>query len=233
MPRRKRAWIDNACYHITHRCHERRFLFRFAKYRNFYTRHLFEMRKRYNIDILDYMITSNHVHLLLRSKKGERISEGLRYLHGRIGQWHNLQTGREGSFWRDRFHSTRIQEGSHLGRCLFYIDLNMVRAGVINHPEEWPHCGYGEFMGKKQRWRIINMRRLLNSLSMDDEKEFRKWYTLTLEDKLKNEELKRQEFWSKAMAVGDEEWLKSQASLIKTKRFKIVKWEDIHYAIGR
>lgn len=35
MPGRKRGWIDNACYHITHRCHERRFLFRFAKYRNF------------------------------------------------------------------------------------------------------------------------------------------------------------------------------------------------------
>ena len=51
--------------------------------------------------------------------------------------------------------------------------------------------------------------------------------------KLRNEEFKRQEFWSKVMAVGDEEWLKSQASLIKTKRFKIVKCEEIHYAIGR
>ena len=50
---------------------------------------------------------------------------------------------------------------------------------------------------------------------------------------MKNEEFKRQEFWSKAMAVGDEEWLKSQANLIKTKRFKIVKCEEIHYAIGR
>ena len=78
MSRRKRAWIDSACYHITHECHERRFLFRFAKYRDFYIRHLLEMRKRYDIDILDYMVTSNHVHLLLRSKKGERISEGLR-----------------------------------------------------------------------------------------------------------------------------------------------------------
>ena len=42
-------------------------------------------------------------------------------------------------------------------------------------------------------------------------------------DKLKNEEFKRQEFWSKAMAVGDEKWLKSQASLIGAKKFKIVK----------
>jgi len=40
-------------------------------------------------------------------------------------------------------------------------------------------------------------------------------------DKLINEEFKRQEFWSKAMAVGDEEWLKSQARLIETKRLII------------
>lgn len=50
------------------------------------------MRKRYKIEILDYMVTSNHIHLLLSSKKDEQISEELRYLHGRIGQWHNLQT---------------------------------------------------------------------------------------------------------------------------------------------
>ena len=87
MPRRKRTWIDKTCYHITPGAmYEKKFLFRFAKYRNFCTRHLFKMRKQYNIDILDYMVTSNHIHLLLISKKGERISEGLRYLQGRIGQ---------------------------------------------------------------------------------------------------------------------------------------------------
>jgi len=29
MPRRRRGWIDDACYHVTHRCHEREFLFKF------------------------------------------------------------------------------------------------------------------------------------------------------------------------------------------------------------
>ena len=51
MPRRKRALIDNACYHITHRCHNCEFLFQHKKYRRFYLRHLFEMQKRYGIDV--------------------------------------------------------------------------------------------------------------------------------------------------------------------------------------
>jgi putative transposase len=119
MPRRKRCWINNGCYHITHRCHNREFLFRYKKYRQFYIRHLFEMQKRYKIDVLDYIITSNHVHLLLTAKNGARISDGLRYLHGRVAQFYNLQTGKDGAFWSDRFHSTLIQDGKHLtyGAC--------------------------------------------------------------------------------------------------------------------
>lgn len=233
MPRRKRGWLDNACYHITHRCHEREFLFRFDKYRNFYVRQLFLTRRRYKIDILDYMVTSNHVHLLLSSKRGWRISDALRYLHGRIGQWHNLQTGREGAFWTDRFHATRIQSGRHLGACLLYIDLNMVRAGQVKHPGEWSHCAYAELMGGKQRCRIVNMNRLLDALSMGDGDMFREWYHATLKEKLRNIKSGRQEFWSRAVAVGDEEWLKKQAAPMELKRFKISSVDDdIHYISG-
>jgi len=31
MPKQRRNWKNNACYHITHRCHRRKFLFKFAK----------------------------------------------------------------------------------------------------------------------------------------------------------------------------------------------------------
>ena len=84
MLRRKRGWFDNACYHITHRCHNRGFLFRYKKHRQFYVSQLFEMREYYRIDALDYIVPSNPVHLLLTAKNGEVISEGLRYLHGRV-----------------------------------------------------------------------------------------------------------------------------------------------------
>ncbi len=58
MPRRRRGWLDKACYHVTHRCHKREFLFKFAKYRDLYIRQLWEMKQRFKVDILNYMITS-------------------------------------------------------------------------------------------------------------------------------------------------------------------------------
>ena len=38
---------------------------------------------------------------------------------------------RKGAFWEDRYHATVIEKGEHLLRCIVYIDMNMVRAGVF------------------------------------------------------------------------------------------------------
>lgn len=91
MPRRKRNWERQACYHVTHRCHNREFRFRFAKYRGMYGRYLFEATKRFNFRVLDWIVTSNHVHLLLTS--GDRgapcLSRALQYVHGEMARHYN------------------------------------------------------------------------------------------------------------------------------------------------
>jgi len=233
MARRKRGWIDNACYHITHRCHNREYFFKYKKYRKFYLRHLFEMQKRYPVYVLDYIITSNHVHLLLTAKKGQHISEGLGYLHGRIAQYYNKETNKDGSFWSDRFHSTLIQDGKHLGECLFYIDLNMVRAGVVKHPSEWDACAYHEFYQTKSKYRIINEQQLLKALSIKDIDEFRKWHTLTIDDMLRKRQLERIKFWSNAYAIGDKEWLQNHLEQVGIKRMTIREANGINFARGK
>jgi putative transposase len=232
MSRRKRSWIDGACYHITHRCHNREFLFRYKKYRQFYLRHLFEMQKRYRIDVLDYIVTSNHVHLLLTAKKGERISEGLRYLHGRVGQWYNKQLKSSGSFWSGRFHSTLIQDGKHLGMCMFYIDMNMVRTGKVKHPLEWDACAYHEFYKSKSKFRIINSKKLCQVLAIENIEQFRKWHTLTVDNILQKKELERMKFWSNAYAVGDDDWIKIQLQQAGIKRMSIKNSKGISFARG-
>jgi REP-associated tyrosine transposase len=233
MPRRPRSWIDDSCYHITHRCNNKMFLFKYDKYKKFYKRQLFKMKNHYKIDILDYIITSNHVHLLVKIKNGAEISEGLRFLHGRMGQWYNLQNKCSGAFWSDRFHSTRIQSGRHLGACLFYIDLNMVRAGVVEHPSEWAYGSYNEFIEKTQRCCIINKAELLNSLHISNFEDFKKWYLLTLNDKLKDAALSRQDFWSKAIAVGNKNWLNEEAENMGVKRFKVFNANEDQCFIGK
>ena len=44
-----------------------------------------------------------------------------------------------------------MQSGTHLRRCLFYIDMNRVRAKVVDHPVKWKHSSAYELAGSRQR----------------------------------------------------------------------------------
>ena len=117
MPRRLRCIKDFSCYHITHRCHKREFLFRFARDRQVYVDLLREMVGRFEIDVLNYVVTSNHIHLLVWVRRGEELSRAMQFLHGEFGQYYNLRKEREGAFWRDRFHGVPTQMSWQRRRC--------------------------------------------------------------------------------------------------------------------
>jgi len=68
MPRANRYILPSQLYHVTHRCHDRSFLLKFAKDRNDYRRLAVDMSGTHGIWILNYCLTSNHVHILLEAK---------------------------------------------------------------------------------------------------------------------------------------------------------------------
>ncbi len=73
------------------------------------------------------------------------LSEFMKTLKQRFSSWFNRKYGREGTLWERRFTSV-IVEGSW--NCLLkvaaYIDLNAVRAGIVDDPKDYRWCGYGE-----------------------------------------------------------------------------------------
>ena len=226
MSRRPRGLLDHTCYHITHRCHERDFLLKFEIDRVRYVDLLLQTKKRYRIDILNYIVTSNHVHLLVWSRNSENISRAMQYLHGRFAQLYNRRKDREGAFWQDRYSTTAIESGFHLSHCLFYIDMNMVRAGVVDHPQEWKQSGYHELAGLRKRYLIINKNRLLSCLMMDGDIDgFTGWYKRTLAEPLDRTYQARDACWTEAHAVGSELWLKS---IYQKMGFKNKKIRPVH-----
>jgi len=224
MPRRRRGLLDHSCYHVTHRCHEREFLFRFARDRQAYVELLRETLRRFKVDVLNYAVTSNHVHLLFWVRRGPELSRAMQFQQGEFGQYYNKRKSREGAFWRDRYHSTLIETGAHLARCLFYLDLNMVRAGAVSHPREWPHGGHHELSGTRQRYRIVNVPRLMKCLGHPDADvgSFREWYMSTLTQKLAARDQVREPYWSEAFAVGNPDWLQRIYRHFKFKRKRIL-----------
>jgi putative transposase len=208
VPRANRYFIPGQIWHLTHRCHKREFLLKFARDRRRWLRWLFLAKKRYGLRILNYALTSNHVHLLVEDgRRRSVIPCSMDLVSGRVAQEYNRRKGRSGAFWQDRYHGTAIQSGEHLKNCLAYIDLNMVRAGVVRHPREWPHCGYNEICSNRRRYGLIHWPSLLKAVGLENREELRVLYPQWIEERLKEWGLKRAGFWTESLAVGSKEFV--------------------------
>jgi putative transposase len=126
----------------------------------------------------------------------------MQLIAGRTAQEYNERKGRHGAFWEDRYHATAIEADKHLHRCLVYIDLNMVRAGVVSHPVEWVHGGYAEIQKPPKRYAIIDREGLAALCGFTDLRDFKRAHREWIEQALQNGCAPRDNRWSEALAVG-------------------------------
>lgn len=209
MPRPIRFFIPGHVWHLTHRCHNREFMLNYAYYRKLWMKWLYEGTNRYDVPILNFMVTSNHIHLLVLAPKDmEAIPRLMQLVAGRTGQEFNQRRNRKGAYWEKRYSATAVQTGEHLVRCLLYIDLNMTRAGVVKHPRDWEHCGYHEIKKEKSKYRTVAREKLCNLIEIELD-ELPKTYDSWVKQMLKQGNLSRDSIWSADFAVGDETFVRS------------------------
>ena len=202
MPRANRHFLPGYVWHITHRCHRKSFLLKFRRDRRSYVRWVFDAKKRFGLSVLDYIVTCNHVHLLVKDSGPNVIANSIQLIAGRTGQEYNQRKGRHGAFWEDRYHATAIEADGHLHRCLVYIALNMVRAGVVTHPSDWIESGYREIQNPPKRYQIIDLPELSSSCGFSDVSHFQHAHREWIEEALSRKKAVREANWSEAIAVG-------------------------------
>ena len=80
------------------------------------------------------------------------LSTFMKEAKGRFTQWYNQKRGWDGPRWKTRFHSVLVgTDGGALATMAAYIDLNPVRARVVEDPKDYRWSGYGEAMaGNRQ-----------------------------------------------------------------------------------
>jgi len=207
MPRANRHFLPGLVWHLTHRCHKREFLLKFTRDRSNYLRWLYEASKRFRLCVLDYMVTSNHIHLLVKDTEEGAIARSVQLVAGQTAQEYNRRKGRLGAFWEDRYHATAIETDDHLHRCLVYIDLNMVRAGVVRHPGEWTHSGYGEIQQPPDRYRVIDLAALSRLCGFREVADFQQAHREWVDTALGRNVAARDDRWSESIAVGSESFV--------------------------
>jgi putative transposase len=74
-------------------------------------------------------------------------------LKERFSRWFNKHHDRRGTLWMARFKSVLVEDGEALRTMALYIDLNPVRAGLVEDPKDYRWTGYGEACGGSKRAR--------------------------------------------------------------------------------
>jgi len=142
------------------------------------------------------------VHLLVDAPERDQLSGLIREVEGEFARAYNRRKQRSNAFWGDPYHATVIESGDYLWRCLCYIELNMVRCGVVKHPRDWQWVGYHEIMGARQRYRVLDLERLSWRLGNASLEEVRKNLEVSLAERIAREPMNREPCWTESLAVG-------------------------------
>ncbi len=136
MARLARVVLPEHPHHITQRGNRRQnVFFREGDYAD-YLRLLQEWCGRERIEIWAYCLMTNHVHLIVKPEASSNLAKAIGETHRRYTQMINQREGWKGFLWQGRFSSFPMDE-AWLLRAAAYVELNPVRAGMVQEPWEY------------------------------------------------------------------------------------------------
>ena len=115
-------------------------------YSKVYYRGIEQMLERFRADGADAAVEELKAKFTYRMHDLSYFMKGLKQ---RFTQWYNGSHGRSGTLWEGRFKSVLVEDGYAARVMAAYIDLNPVRAGMVERPEDYRWCSYGEAMAPK------------------------------------------------------------------------------------
>lgn len=138
MPRKPRQLLDDGYYHLICRGNNRLFLFAVEGGFDKFTSLLRDSKTRYAWRLSHYCLMSNHLHLLGQIRQGAVLPKLMQFLLFEYSRWYRHQTGYVGHLWQGRYKSPLVAAESYFLECGRYIERNPVRAGIVQHPEDYP-----------------------------------------------------------------------------------------------
>ena len=142
MARLPRYFVKGQAQHIIQRGNNREPVFANNDDYHFYLQCLDEAARQHELHIHAYVLMTNHVHLLVSPTTEDSIPKTLQSVGRRYVQYFNYHYERTGTLWEGRYKATLIDSERYLLTCMRYIELNPVRADMVNHPREYAWSSY-------------------------------------------------------------------------------------------
>ena len=163
MPRRPRVMLPNVPVHLIQRGNNRDPCFFADEDYRCYLDWLHEYAESEGCCIHAYVLMTNHVHLLLTGHDTGSIGQLMKRLGQRYVQYINRTYRRSGTLWEGRYRSCLAQNEHYVLGCYRYIELNPVRAAMVEHPADYRWSSY-RINGQGESSRLITPHKLYQQL---------------------------------------------------------------------
>lgn len=142
MPRKPRFNLPGIPQHVIQRGNNREPCFYAEEDYRRYLDELKDVSEKYDCRVHAYVLMTNHVHLLITPMIENGISQMMQALGRRYVYYINKTYSRTGTLWEGRYKSSLIDSDCYLFTCMRYIELNPVRAAMVEHPGDYKWSSY-------------------------------------------------------------------------------------------
>ena len=143
MARQPRIYVQGVPQHLIQRGNNRQPCFFTNADRNLYLRWLSQAASKYGAEIHAYVLMNNHVHLLITGTEEGALGRVMQSLGRRYVRYVNKTYDRSGTLWEGRYRSNIVESDRYVLACYRYIELNPVRAGIVDNPDEYGWSSFG------------------------------------------------------------------------------------------
>ena len=142
MARLPRLFIKGCPQHLIQRGNNRQAIFFSDEDYTVYLDKLKDFSEQYEVSVHAYVLMTNHVHLLVSTEHEGAISKMMQSIGRYYVLYINKNYQRTGTLWEGRYRSTIVDSDNYLLTVMRYIEMNPVRAGMVEHPAEYPWSSY-------------------------------------------------------------------------------------------
>lgn len=145
MPRKARVLVPACPHHIVQRGHNRSAVFVEDTDYVYYLKNLREWKLELGLKFYAWCLMTNHIHLIVEPEGDPtKISLLMKRVNGRQSALVNRLEKRSGSLWEGRFKASPVQEEAYLLACIRYVELNPIKAGIVESVDEYRWSSFPE-----------------------------------------------------------------------------------------
>ncbi|MCK5395854.1 MAG: transposase [Gammaproteobacteria bacterium] len=142
MARLPRVCLPSIPQHIIQRGNNRQVCFVSEEDFSAYAYWLYQYAKKFEVSIHAWVFMTNHVHLLVTPTTKNGVSNLMQMLGRHYVRYFNYTYKRTGTLWEGRFKSCLVEAESYFLTCQRYIELNPIRAGMVESPSDYHWSSY-------------------------------------------------------------------------------------------